>query len=230
MIINKLKINLYGLIIVIAVLIGMLYIYKDIKEDIRKNKNIILFYLMYIAFAFTFGKIYTSIIYLEDNFLTAGLSAYGGLIGVVIASIIFEKIISLENRLVKSTIISLPLVYCITKIACSISGCCGGIPYNGFFKIKYPAVQNIWQFPIQQLEVIIFFIIFLIVNKKKKNKYISYITLFLIAIFKFILDFLRYDHVNILITRNQIFSVILLLTTVSIFFIKVYKKFSVKNK
>ena len=47
---------------------------------------------MYIAFAFICGKMYTVLAYGESNILKAGLSAYGGLIGIVIASIIFEII------------------------------------------------------------------------------------------------------------------------------------------
>ena len=58
-----------------------------------------------------YGKIYTVFAYGEDNILTAGLSAYGGLIGVVIASIIFEKILSTDGKIIKYTILSLPLVY-----------------------------------------------------------------------------------------------------------------------
>ena len=159
--------------------------------------------------------------------MTAGLSAYGGLIGVVIASIIFEQILSTDKKIIKYTILSLPLVYGLTKIGCSIVGCCGGIPYDGIFKIKYMSDLNeinTWQFPIQIVEVIVFLIIFIICHKFKNNKYINYITLILVAVFKFLLDFLRYDHVNILITRNQIFSIILVVITIVIFILN-KKKF-----
>lgn len=197
----------------------MLYIYKNLKKEKHKNKQILLYFIMYIAFAFICGKIYTVLAYNETTFIKASLSAYGGLIGVVIASIIFERIIPTKGDIIKYTILSLPLVYGLTKIACFIVGCCGGIPYNGLFKIKYVDVQNIWQFPIQITETIVFIIIFIICHKLKDNKNINYITLILVSIFKFLLDFLRYDHIDILITKNQIFSIVLLLVTIIVYII-----------
>ena len=52
---------------------------------------------MYISFAFVCGKIYTVFAYGEDNILTAGLSAYGGLIGVVIAIVVVALFSSKGN-------------------------------------------------------------------------------------------------------------------------------------
>ena len=197
----------------------MLYIYKNLKKENHKNKQILLYFIMYIAFAFICGKIYTVLAYNETTFIKASLSSYGGLIGVVIASIIFEHIIPTKGNIIKYTILSLPLVYGLSKIACFVVGCCGGIPYNGIFKVKYVDVQNIWQFPIQITETIVFIIIFIICHKLKDKKDINYITLILVSIFKFLLDFLRYDHINILITKNQIFSIVLLLITIIVYII-----------
>ena len=100
--------------------------------------------------------------------------------------------------MIKYTILSLPLVYGLTKIACFIAGCCGGIPYEGIFKVKYVDALNIWQFPIQITESIIFLLIFIVCHFFKKNNNINYIAMTLVYIFKFLLDFLRYDHINYL--------------------------------
>ena len=156
---------------------------------------------------------------------SAGLSAYGGLIGVIIASIIFENIVPTNKKIIKYTILSLPLVYGLTKIGCAITGCCGGIAYEWIFKIKYTNALNIWQFPIQFVEVIVFLLIFVFCHLLRNKRYISYIVLFLVNIFKFLLDFLRYEHLEVLITKNQIFSIILFITTLIIF---LYNRF--KNK
>lgn len=226
MIIPKINFPFYGIIIVLSILVGMFYIYSNLRKDKFDNKQILMYFIMYVAFAFVFGKIYTSLVYLESGFLEAGLSAYGGLVGVVIAAIIFEKIIPTNGSITKYTIISLPLVYGLTKIACSIVGCCGGIPYTGIFKVKYLNALNIWQFPIQIVEAITFIVLFLILNKFKNNKYINYIVLILVSIIKFLLDFLRYEHINILITRNQIFSILLLVIVLIVF---VINKISLKK-
>ena len=160
----------------------------------------------------------------SDNIITAGLSSYGGLIGVVAASIIFEMMLPLNGVVRKYSILSLPLVYGLSKIACFISGCCGGIPYEGLFKVKYPHLLNIWQFPIQIVETIVCLIVFFICSRLKNNKNINNIVMLLVSIIKFSLDFLRYDHVKIAITSNQIFSIILLVVTIVVYLFNRLKK------
>ena len=223
---KRLHFLLYALFLILSIIIGMIYIYKNIKKE-TNNKQIIYFFLMYISFAIICGKMYTVLAYGKDNILTAGLSSYGGLFGVVVAGVIFEKIISTSNKIIKYTILSLPLVYGISKIGCAIVGCCGGIPYTGILKIKYIYGLNIWQFPIQIIESLVFLIIFFICEKLKNNKNISHIVLILVSITKFILDFFRYDHINILITKNQIFSIIILIITIILYLLKKAKKIEI---
>ena len=172
---------------------------------------------MYIMFAFIFGKEYTVLAYGQETFFKAGLSAYGGLIGVIIAAIVFEKILPADGKIIKYTILSLPLVYGLTKIACSIVGCCGGIPYNGIFKVKYVANLNIWQFPVQFVEVVVFLLVFFICQIFNSKKNINYVVLILTSGFKFLLDFLRYDHLKVVITKNQVFSIILIIIIIVVY-------------
>ena len=224
MIIPKINFPIYGIIIILSVLAGLIYISYHLKKEGYTNNYLLLYFIMYAMFAFVFGKLYTVFAYGEKDFLTAGLSSYGGLFGVILASVIFDKIIKVKSSLVKYSILSLPLIYGLTKIACSIVGCCSGIPYEGIFKIKYLSGMNIWQFPVQIIEVIAFLILFIIVHIFKDKKYINYITLFLVSLFKFSLDFLRYDHVKEVITRNQIFSIIIMVTAIVLFIIEYKKK------
>ena len=173
---------------------------------------------------------YTTIINGEGTFWLSGLSAYGGLIGVVIGSIIFEQIINCNGKVIKYAIISLPLVYGLTKIACFISGCCYGIPYNGIFKVIYKDGLNISLFPIQILETITFLVIFIICHFNRNKKNIGYITLLVVTIFKFLLDFLRYEHIKIMLSKNQIFSLVLIFIILIVWIKDKIKKItSVKN-
>lgn len=212
MIIHNIHFPFYGIIILLSVLIGMIYIYLNLKKNGNKSKEILYFYILYLTFALIGGKMYTLLVYYKTdvNLLTVGLSAYGGLIGVVIGSIIFEKIFYCNKNIIKYTILSLPLVYGLTKIACFIAGCCNGIPYSGIFYVIYRDGLDIKQFPIQIVETIVFLFIFFICNKYKDKKNINFITLLVVFIFKFLLDFLRYDHINLLLSRNQIVSILLI--------------------
>ena len=207
--------------IFISGFIGLLYVYRMLKKDGIKDKNIYLYILLYGTFAISFGKIYTIVTTgFKYNMINAGLSSYGGLIGVILASIIFELILPTNKKIMKYTMISLPLTYAIGKIGCFIAGCCYGIPYNGIFNVVYKDDLNIGQFPIQLLETIVFIIIFIVCNKLRNNKNIIYITSLIAAIAKFLLDFLRYEHINKLITINQIFSIIIIVVLIILYIVK----------
>lgn len=226
MIISKQTFPFYGIILLISIIISLFYIYRMLKKENIKDKNIYLYILLYGLFAIVFGKFYTMITSNEYNILKAGLSSYGGLIGVILASIIFEFIVPTNKKIIKYTIISLPLTYGIGKIACFIAGCCYGIPYNGLFNVIYKDGLNIPLFPIQITETIVFIMIFIICNKLRNNKNIIYITIFISTIAKFLLDFLRYEHINKLITTNQIFSLVIIIVLIIIVIIKKLKKTS----
>ena len=231
MIINRTKLPLYGLIIVLSVFIGLYYIFKNLKKEGYYNKKISLYILLFITCSFIFGKIYTIFTSTEQiNIITAGLSAYGGLIGAIIAAIIFEYIIPTNKTIIKYSILSLPLIYGFTKIACFISGCCYGIPYNGPFYVIYPDGLNIPLFPVQIAETIASISVFLVCNKMKNNKYITYITLIMISIVKFLLDYLRYEHINIILSKNQIFSIVLILITITVLIYNIIKKRRIENE
>ena len=212
MTIGTFTINYYGISLVLSILSGALYIFLNIRKDGYKNiENNILFFILYFSLIVFFGKIFTIITSSKElTLLDAGFSSYGGAIGAILASIIFERIISHDKKLIKYTIISLPLTYSIGKIGCFLGGCCYGIPYNGILSVTYTNGLNIPLFPIQLLESIVFLIIFIILNKLKNNKNIIYITIIISALSKFLLDFLRYDHLTKTITVNQIFSIILI--------------------
>ena len=202
---------IYGLIIILSIVVGMIYIVISLKREKNFNKNIYLFFLMYMFFALFFGKMFTIIASgMDIKFMEAGLSSYGGLIGVIVAAIVFEKIMPLKGKLIKYVILSLPLVYGISKLACFFAGCCYGIPYDGIFSVTYVDDLNIPLFPIQLLETIISLTIFFVCHQFKKINKMSYIVLVLVAIWKFIFEFFRYDHMNVLLNFNQGFSIILL--------------------
>lgn len=201
----------YYTINILSVIIGIIYININLKKEIKKNKKILLFNIIYILFAIIFGKLYTYILYKKTT-----LSTYGGLIGTILSAYIFEKIIPLNKRIIKLTILSLPLVYSTSKISCLLAGCCQGFIYTGPLALKYPNLTNDSYFPIQLIEIISFFILFLYSNKNNIKKNITFVTLYSISIIKFLLDYLRINHSGILLSYNQIFSIILLITTIYI--------------
>ena len=218
MIINKIDFPIYEVLILFSIIIGAIYIYISVNKENISKKNIIIFFTLFFIITILTAKIYSIIEHPEGNFLTIGLTGYGGLIGAIMTAIIYYLIYK-DKRFFKYVIISLPLIYGFAKLACFFHGCCYGIPYKGIFSVTYPHITSKSLFPIQLLETISFIILFNICNYINKHKNIVYITLLLTFTLKFTLDFLRYGHVDKFLSNNQIVSIIFSIITIIIYFI-----------
>lgn len=215
--IPKINFPIYMIIILLSIFIGMIYVFNSLKK-ISKVDNLYLYFILDMMLTLFMGIMVSIILSGSFDFSSIGLSSYGGVVGVILSSLIFEKIIPYDGNLIKFSIISLPLIYGLSKIACFISGCCYGIPYDGLLFVRYNELNV---FPVQFLETIVFIIIFIICNRFKNNKNIIWYTIFTSAFFKFLLDYLRYDHINKLITVNQVISIVLMILSVIVI---IYKK------
>ena len=225
MTIHRINFPIYELLILFSIIVGALYIWVSLNKENLARKHVLIFFTLFFFFTIFFGKLYTCIEHPNSNFLTVGVTGYGGLIGGIFVAIL-SNIFFKDNRFFKYTIISTPLIYSFAKLACFFHGCCIGIPYNGPFAVTYPFLGNESYFPIQLVETIAFLIIFFVCNTLQNHKNITYITLILILSVKFLLDFLRYGHINKFLSNNQIMSIILFVIVVFIYFIKKYKKTS----
>lgn len=224
-IINRSKFNFYGFFIVLSIILSIIYIYYFLKKEKVEKRLILLSVILAIPFILVGGK-YLTILTSKGkvNLITAGLSSYGGAIGLILSSIIYEKITN-EKKTKTAYILSLPLMYGISKLGCFFVGCCYGIRYDGIFSVKYPHLHSYTVFPVQLLETITFLMIFIILNiiyKKTKSKNIIWYTILLSALGKFLLDYLRYSHANISISVNQIISIFFII--ISIVFIIVNRR------
>lgn len=215
--IPKINFPIYMIIILLSIFIGMIYVFNSLKK-ISKVDNLYLYFILDMMLTLFMGIMVSIILSGSFDFSSIGLSSYGGVAGVILSSLIFEKIIPYDGNLIKFSIISLPLIYGLSKIACFISGCCYGIPYDGLLFVRYNKLNV---FPVQFLETVVFIIIFIICNRFKDNKNIIWYTIFTSAFFKFLLDYLRYDHINKLITVNQAISIVLMILSVIVI---IYKK------
>ena len=219
MVINRVDFPIYEIMVAFSVFIGAFYILISLKNDYVLSKKIILFFILFFICSILGGKLYTFVMYgFKHSFINSSLSAYGGLAGVFFASYLYEKIFFTDGKVIRYTTLSLPLIYSFTKIGCFFTGCCYGIPYEGIFSVTYPHVINRPLLPIQLIEVIIFFALFIFCNSNKNRKDIIYITFLSISIIKFFAEFLRFDQTSKFINPNQLFSVILFLTTLIIYY------------
>lgn len=212
------KIPLYGILLVTGILSGLYIMYKNVKTlNYKKEENygLILYILLGTLFGAKYFTLLTNFNKFKDNidFKKIGLSSYGAIIGILILLIIFAKQYKKNFKdLINNILPAVPLMYGISKIGCFLAGCCYGIKYNGPLNITYKyslsAPKNISLLPIQIIETITFILIYLYISKKKKeNKNIIGITLLLCGLSKFLLDYLRMNHINKILTVNQIVSI-----------------------
>lgn len=212
------KIPLYGILVVSGILSGLYIIYRNIKTlNYKKEENygLILYILLGTLFGAKYFTLLTNFNKYKNNidFNKIGLSSYGAAIGIIILLIIFAKQYKKNFKdLINNILPAIPLMYGISKIGCFLAGCCYGIKYNGPLSITYKyslsAPKNISLLPIQIIETITFILIYLYISKKKKeNKNIIGITLLLCGLSKFLLDYLRMNHIDKILTVNQIVSI-----------------------
>lgn len=212
------KIPLYGILVVTGILSGLYIIYRNIKTlNYKKEENygLILYILLGTLFGAKYFTLLTNFNKYKNNidFNKIGLSSYGAAIGIIILLIIFAKQYKKNfKELINNILPAIPLMYGISKIGCFLAGCCYGIKYNGPLSITYKyslsAPKNISLLPIQIIETITFILIYLYISKKKKeNKNIIGITLLLCGLSKFLLDYLRMNHIDKILTVNQIVSI-----------------------
>jgi len=221
MIFHQAKYSLYAPWIILSIWMGMLFNNIFLKKNHIEKRYRLFFILMISLYSIVGGIILNAIIHRTSSI---GLTSYGGVIGIILGAFLFGKMEPKNSGIYfKSAILSLPLIYSISKLACFFSGCCYGIPYHGFFSITYTYELNIPLLPIQLIETIVFMLLFFICLWMQKNLYIIEITIILSAIAKGILDFGRYDHLKHVITINQIISIIFVIIGVSIILKRKFK-------
>lgn len=224
MVIGRFQIPLYGKFIVLSILLSILFNYLYLRREGINKRLIVLSILMVLCFCIIGAKILTLLVTDNNklNLFNAGLSSYGGAIGIIVGSVIFAKL-SNESRVIKSNILSLPLMYSIAKLGCFFCGCCYGIPYNGIFSVTYTDGLNIPLFPVQLLESLIFLLIFIFAFLNKKNRYILELLVIMCAIAKFSLDYFRYSHIVEGFSVNQFISLLIILFCIIIIIFRNYR-------
>ena len=205
--------HLYSILLVTSLVIGLVIpSVKLAKAGMRKD-ILLCVALLNMFLALFFGKIYTMIAEKNWDLIRTGFSSLGGLIGFLAGTYIFYFICDKDKKIPENYVISLPLIYAISKVGCFLAGCCHGIEYTGIFRIRYETSSacqvTTAVFPVQMLETIVFVGIYILLNVKVANENKVIITLLLSAIVKFALDFLRYSHAGQILSANQIVCVII---------------------
>ena len=216
--VGSIMISWYGLFIVLGILAGAVLGYVLVRFSHLKFDDFIqaacfaglgamigakLLYLIVSWQKIDFARI-TDLEYL-NALLGGGFVFYGGLAGGLVGLYLCGKILHIPvAEYARSVIPVIPLAHAFGRMGCAVVGCCYGVPYDGPGAVVYTesiaAPAGIPLFPVQAVEaagnlVIAAILCGYLISCKKKRKKAKSVQLYLAlyAVFRFVLEFLRYD-------------------------------------
>ena len=238
------QIPYYGLLFAFGLILGGLTAMMRASKRTVKKSDV----LCAAVFAGIFGilgakllSIITSIDYILEykipflDVMKNGFVFYGGLIGGFLGLWLYCKIYKLPlKNFADIFAVSVPLGHAFGRIGCFLSGCCFGIPHDGFLSVVYTESVNpntpigVPILAIQLIEAIIllllYFVLLLLYYKEKTIGICAIVYVAGYAIIRFILEFFRGDEERgaiLGISTSQIISICLIIT---VCFIVVYQK------
>lgn len=192
---------LYGIIIIISLMVGFIFVYKYLKRSNVSFEVSMITYTFSLIFMFLFAVLLTLVV--EHKL---GLSSMGAAAGVIVSLFILDILYVNERKIInKCYLLLLPLLYGLSKIGCLLAGCCHGYIYDGILSLKY---GDNYYFPTQGLESILFIFIFFYLYKNESKRCIYSKTFIICGIVKFLLDYTRYTHIGVVLSVNQILCLI----------------------
>ena len=205
----SLEIRWYSLAYIFGILIGWTYSKKVLilNSEIKENFDDFLTFLIFgiiiggrLGYVFFYNfDYYLSNIPEIFKIWNGGMSFHGGLIGVIVVSILFAKKNN-QNPFYYLDIISIvaPIGIFLGRIANFINSELYGLETNVPWAVKFFQVDNLSRHPSQLYEaffegIILFFILIYFKNRSflKKPGLISGIFLILYSLFRFIIEFFR---------------------------------------
>ena len=203
------EIRWYSLAYIFGIIFGWLYCKKNLIKD-KKLLNLFDDLITYLIIGIILGGrlgyiIFYNLEYYLDNFFeilmiwNGGMSFHGGLIGVILATVIFSKKHKINSYIFLDLIaLVAPIGLFLGRIANFINSELYGRETDVFWSVKFVAIDNILRHPSQIYEAIFegLILFFLLNHFAKKDSFknpglISSMFLIFYSFFRFILEFFR---------------------------------------
>jgi phosphatidylglycerol:prolipoprotein diacylglycerol transferase len=151
---------------------------------------------------------------------------YGAFFGGILGYYVYCRKFRINfSTLMENTIFIIPLGHFFGRLGCFCAGCCYGIPFptpvGVYFSEDSLAPHDVPLLPTQLIEAVFNLFLFLIIlrlSKKTKRRYTLYsVYAFSYGIFRFLIEFLRYDHHRgtfLFLSTSQWLSIVLIITAV----------------
>lgn len=216
--IGTIMISSYGLFIVLGIAAGVLLGYILMRINHLKFDDFIqiacfvglgamagakLLYLIVSWESIDFSRI------TDPEYFSAlmggGFVFYGGVFGGLLGLYLCGKILHIQVAVyARAAIPVIPVAHAFGRIGCAMTGCCYGVPYDGLGAVVYTesiaAPLNVPLFPVQAVEAAGNLVIAAVLclydeicrrNSKKPKSLQVYLILY--AVFRFALEYVRYD-------------------------------------
>ena len=207
-----LNVHMYGIMIAVGILFAFLVLFRYSKKLGLPGKLTDLVYydgivsiLLGFGFAALFQATYNYIEHPENGFhLGEGITFLGGMIGGTVVYLIIWMIF--RKKVPGNLYDIMPVIPCMItvghafgRIGCFFAGCCYGKPTDSIFGVQFPGAyfeQLGKVHPTQLYEAAFLFVLFGVLTwllLKKKFQYTMTVYLASYGVFRFLIEFLRYD-------------------------------------
>ena len=236
-----LEIRWYSLSYIFGILFGWFYIKKFFLKDVN-SKSLFDNYITYIILGIIIGGRIGYVLFYNLNYCLSrphevffiwegGMSFHGGVIGVIISSLIFSKKNDLNVfRYLDLVALSAPIGIFLGRVSNFINSELYGRQTDLPWSVKFVKIDDLSRHPSQLYEAIfeglILFIILNIYKKKLINPgLISSLFLMIYSIFRFFIEYTREpdNHLGLIIFKlsmGQIISLITLAFGIFLFYLK----------
>ena len=237
-----LNVHMYGIMIAVGILFAFLVLFRYSKKLGLPGKLTVLVYydgivsiLLGFGFAALFQATYNYIEHPENGFhLGEGITFLGGMIGGTVVYLIIWMIF--RKKVPGNLYDIMPVIPCMItvghafgRIGCFFAGCCYGKPTDSIFGVQFPGAyfeQLGKVHPTQLYEAAFLFVLFGVLTwllLKKKFQYTMTVYLASYGVFRFLIEFLRYDdrgQLGKLLSPSQTMSLVFLGLAVLAFFLQ----------
>ena len=139
-----------------------------------------------------------SLQHLLSTIIGGGLVFYGGLLGVLLGIYVYCKRYDINSGDIYNLVApAIPLFHVFGRVGCFMSGCCYGVDLKSPWVLL--GIIQFHRIPTQLIEALFEFLLFIIIYiMQKKNFCVNSLKIYMIsyAIFRFIIEFFRGDHVR----------------------------------
>jgi len=236
--IGPFSIRYYGIIYALGFIITFFYLnYLRKKSKLELSKDQIYDLIFYLVIGVVLGaRIFEVLVWQPGYYFNnlsqiiaiwnGGMSFHGGLIGALLAAYIFSKKNNISlTKLADIVIIPATLALALGRIGNLLNSEIYGTVTNVSWCFNFPNVlgcRHPYQIYSSLLHFLVFGILLRMNKKERKQGFIFWIAMLLLAIGRFILDFFREDPTFLGLNLGQYLSIILIVIS-SYVLIKNYK-------